>query len=63
MRLADEDIPEEEANDPYHDEPHRAIYYTLECEAFAFCENSLIEEHEADFNQAQGGDLHQFNRP
>ena len=63
MRLANKEVPKEESNHPYGDKAHGSIDEVPKASAFALCEDSLIEKHEAYFDQSQRWDLHQLNGP
>ena len=63
VRFANKDIAEEEANDPHDNEAHDPIDDNTEGNTSTLCKDPLIKKHEAQLDQPQCWDLHQFNRP
>ena len=63
VRLANEEIAEEECDDPTDYQDDCSVYDPFEGFAFAFGEDALVEEHEAELDQAQTRYLHQLDGP
>ena len=61
MRLANEKVAEEECDNPTNYKDDYSVYYAFEGFAFALGEDALVEEHEAELDQAQTRYLHQLD--
>ena len=61
--LADEEKSKKESNCPCHDDGHDAIYDAFEGRPFAFGKNAVVKEHEAELDETESGNLHQFDGP
>lgn len=63
VRLANEKVAKEEADNPNNNEADHSVYDAFEGVAFALGEDAFVEEHEAELDQAQTRNLHQLDRP
>ena len=61
MRLANEKVAGEECDNPTDYKDDHSVYDAFEGFAFAFSEDALIEEDEAELDEAQTRYLHQLD--
>lgn len=61
VRLANEKVAEEECHNPSSDKDDHSMYDAFEGFTFALGEDALVEEHEAELDQAQTRYLHQLD--
>ena len=61
VRLAKEKVAKEECNNPTNYKADYSVYDAFEGFAVALGEDALVEEHEAELDQAQTRYLHQLD--